>query len=78
MLGRRPFIGLPILLVALLAWGCSSSGDESAADQPAAALVQPGAVTAPGGLQPRLLRDKAAQTHPPREHVLRGERVASS
>ena len=46
MPGRRPFIGLPILLVALLAWGCSSSGDESAADQPAAALVQPGAVTA--------------------------------
>ena len=44
MLRRSVLIALSGLLVALLAWGCSSSGDGPSADQPAAAS-QPAAVT---------------------------------
>ena len=44
MLRRRVLLALSGLLLALLAWGCSGSGDEPSADQPAAAS-QPAAVT---------------------------------
>jgi len=44
MLTRRFFVGLTVLLVALLAWGCSSSDDGSSADQPAAAQPAAAAV----------------------------------